>query len=300
VTILPDLTDQYPQAAANMAPNRPSRAASAEELQRLSAVYMLSPGGVEVKKNFHLSMAQPTGADTHTGIFRMTNSGWEFLGRNLVDGRLSAATDGFGQFAIFRDLKAPVVELPKDDGTEYEKEYVFSLKDKGAGIDVVATKLFLDGDPVTTRYDESKEEMTVILPSRLVQGLHELSGDVVDKLGNSAPLQQAPLRAAGFMDVLNVMPWPNPAVITSRIRYTLGKTVTSLSLRIYDGSGRTVHKMNNFGPADMTAGNHDSPIWMLTNDSMRAVANGTYFFRVIAKDAEGKQVVRTGKIAVLR
>lgn len=298
LSILPDLSDQYPAQAAGT-PGFPKRAPANAELQRVSAIYAVTPGGDVLQSDAFVSMVVTPGTDAQTGIFVEGENGWEFVGRKLKDGRISAATRRFGRFALLRDVRGPQFKLPEDDDAVYEKEFAFDVTDDGSGVDMNASQLTIDGQPVTARYDAAAHRMIVNLPERLVQGLHSLDGSLVDRLGNATPLSAAPVNAAGFMDLTSVMPWPNPARTTSRVRYTLGKNVSDLRFVIYDGSGRPVYIQKDFTPAERSAGTHDTTPWMLTNSRLRPVANGTYIYRMTATEGD-KKIVRTGKIAVLR
>ncbi len=303
VTIIPDLSDQFPVSSGqNLYPKAKNSSPAPVELERVSPVYMTYPEGASFVKDGFVSLSSmkiDVNAD-NIGLFVMGAEGWEFIGKTKNNNKVIGKITKLGRFALFRDVKGPELKLPEDEGQEYEKEFLFDAEDNGCGIDMNKTRIYLDGNLVSARLIKEDNKILVNLPSRMVQGTHELSGEIVDNLGNVSSLGKAPLRAAGFMDVINIMPYPNPARFSARIRYTLGKTMTELKIKIYDGSGRTVHVMDNFAAGALTAGAHDTNPWILTNDHFTPVANGVYFFRIIARDGSDKKIIKTGKIAVLR
>jgi hypothetical protein len=298
ITILPDYDSLYSIRVVDDGKRRINSAPIAEELTRVSPIFVISPEEEKLKRDIYLSIYVGKKIEKNMALFRSNGERWEFVGRGVDGERIVGKSRYFGRYAIFKDNCAPIVKFPEDNGKSYEREYRFHVEDGGSGVDVARCNFFIDG--IKLKYRFEGEEVVLSLPPRLVEGVHRLTGELYDRTGNLMRLGERPLRAAGFMDVVNVMPYPNPATSFCRIRYTLGKSVSDLKIKFYDGSGRKVYTMNEFGPSDMSAGVHDSPVWFLENGKMRKVSNGTYFYRIIIRDDSGKRVVKKGKIAVVR
>ncbi len=298
VTMIPDLSDALP-AGVSAAPGFPRRAPSAEELVKAGPVYALHPEGLAAGPGAVARFLSAAGDTEPVGLFRETADGWRFVAR-VKGGAAAGAIPGLSRLALFRDLRGPKVRMPRDENAEWRDAIPLYAHDAGCGVDVAASRVLVDGRPARLAYDEASGELSVILPANTVQGVHELSGEVVDRLGNATVLGRAPFRAAGFPGFAEATPWPNPASGVSRVRYTLGANAAECTFRIYDGAGRLVYDEKMMPANAALAGTRDTPAWALVDGRGRAVANGTYFFKLTAVGFDGKASVRTGKIAVLR
>ena len=75
----------------------------------------------------------------------------------------------------------------------------------------------------------------------------------------------------------------------ARLGYTLSGAATSVTVKIYDSSGKLVRTMAGTG----TASGDNTMTWDGTNDQGAALPAGSYGFEVIAQDANGASVRAT-------
>jgi hypothetical protein len=73
-----------------------------------------------------------------------------------------------------------------------------------------------------------------------------------------------------------------------------------MNIRIYDANAELVYDFGDLAPGFLTAGKHDSPVWLLMNADNSRVGNGVYFYKITAYDAGGGKLEKYGKIAVIK
>jgi len=102
------------------------------------------------------------------------------------------------------------------------------------------------------------------------------------------------LVASPAFGLSELTPFPNPARLYSRIRYKLNTAANSVTIKIYEPTGRLIRTL----PGSTTAGTN-TVSWDLTNNAGTSVACGVYLVRVTAAGTGAKTTDQT-KIAVIR
>ncbi len=89
--------------------------------------------------------------------------------------------------------------------------------------------------------------------------------------------------------------FPNPFNPATTIRYKVGNA-SKVSLVLYDISGRIIRTLVN---DEQIPGSHDVQ-WNGTNNDGISVASGTYFYRLIATNADGETHAETKRLTLLK
>lgn len=279
---------------------------SDSELKSLNRVYQIYPDGLAAKAPIEV-FCDVRDVDTaelrHAGLFALdaATGAWEFVSSEIRDGGFAAKTAKLSSLAVLRDETPPVINVPKElaDRVIADK-FDVDLTDRGAGVDPEKIKATISGRLMKTEYDRRSGKLTMHLPPRTIGGIHSVSIEATDRLGNTLSMPNLQVQAQGYFDVVNYVAYPNPARNRVNINYTLGRTVSEMSVRIYDMNGDPVYDFGELAPNFLTVGKHDTPAWLLRNDDGDLVGNGVYYYKITARDPNGDKLEKYGKIAVLK
>ncbi len=98
-------------------------------------------------------------------------------------------------------------------------------------------------------------------------------------------------------DVLN---WPNPMSDETYFTYSLTQDgARDVRIRIYTMTGKQVDEIDGLGVRQLYNSNSNRP-WHGRDREGRELANGVYFYRVIAQHERGFSAEATGKLVILR
>ncbi|HNY12973.1 MAG TPA: hypothetical protein PKK26_15405, partial [Candidatus Wallbacteria bacterium] len=309
LVLLPDFTKisrmmEY-DGSATQAP-RLYAAAQAAELSQMTDIYRIYPENLASKLPIDVSCdvsKYSTKEIEHTGLFTMNakTGMWEFVSSEIKNGRMTSKTDNISSVAVFKDLTPPALTVPNEliDKVISDK-FDVELTDRGSGLDAASIKATLDGRLMRTEYNEKDGKLTLYLPGRTMAGVHNVALEANDKLGNKLSAPDMQVAAAGFFDIINFVSYPNPAKSKLNIRYTLGKAISDLNIKIYDSNADIVYDFGDLPLNNCAAGIQTTPAWFLTNDDGNRVANGVYFYKMTARDANGDKLEKYGKIAILK
>jgi hypothetical protein len=229
-----------------------------------------------------------------------------------------------GIYTIFRNLdaKAPSVDVNVQDqeftvGGYVAGDGVISLLLSDAnGIDVIdnSIRLFLNGNEVPeTDYvisinKENINQIPIKYQLDLKKGNHELKIDCRDLNGNFTT-REVQFVVNDHFDIKNIGNYPNPVLGhaedpkndgRTRFTFVLTDTADEVYIKVYTISGRLVKTFRNLPTG---VGYHEYPrtvyAWDCKDDQGYPLANGTYFYRVVARRG-GKKIEKTMKMAILR
>ncbi len=134
------------------------------------------------------------------------------------------------------------------------------------------------------------------------QGEHRLVVEAWDSFNN---LNQSSLSflvgeegPAGF-DVRDVLNWPNPMKDYTYFTYFLTQPAAEVTIKIYTLSGKHVYTLDRLDAGYGFRSNSTRP-WDGRDLTGHELANGVYFYRVMARTATGTRSEKTGKLVVLR
>lgn len=229
-------------------------------------------------------------------LYQRTALGWQYLPQTRAGHLRIAQVSSLHPLALLLDAAAPVVQIerplagarldPADPALEA------SVSDRGSGVEVAGLKALLDGEPVPVTLDQASGRVRADLSSARA-GQHEVVLAVADRAGNVTRATRR-MVAAPALGLTELAPFPNPARLSSRLRYRLIGPVDRLEVRIYDVASRLVRRLDG----DTTAGRHTVE-WQLDTDSGRGVANGVYLVKVTAAGG-GRNVTARTRVAVMR
>jgi len=308
LVMTPDFTNvsRYIAVEGEAAAPKMYSAEKMSELKLINEVYQIYPEGLKANKAIEVN-CDLAGASTreleHAGLFGLNskNGCWELISRDIKDFRLNAKIDKITSLAVFGDSTPPAVKVPVElENQVISEKFDVELSDNGAGIEAQKIKATLNGVLMKHEYDEKTSKLTLYIPQRTVAGIHSVSLSAEDKLGNVLDAPSLQVQAAGFFDVVNYVSYPNPAKTRLNINYTLGKNISDMNIRIYDANAELVYDFGDLAPSYLTAGKHDSPVWLLMNADNSRVGNGVYFYKITAYDAGGGKLEKYGKIAVIK
>ena len=223
-----------------------------------------------------------------------------------------------GIYSLFQnnDFTPPKIDV-NVQGQEFTNgEYVddnatfsFLLQDDN-GIDVEKIKLFLNGETVTN-YHISKQNLNLVPVKYQIdvdEGSYTIIISVNDANGNYQE-QVVNFSVQKEFNIIHIGNYPNPVYsLTSdpnnegrtRFTYTLTDDADDITIKIFTVSGRLVNTLSDLAT---TVGYHEYPRkergWDCTDFDGRKLANGVYFYKIIAK--KGKKVIeKIEKLAILR
>ncbi len=184
------------------------------------------------------------------------------------------------------------------------------------GIDVFdnSIKLFLDGTEVSenqwvkTINQDDINRIPIKYPLNLPKGYYTLVVDCKDVNGNFNTRDIQFIVNDAF-DVVNIANYPNPVTGNTvdpknsgrtRFTYVITDDADEVKIKIFTVSGRLVKTFNNL---PYGVGYHEFPrtvyAWDCTDDQGFLLANGVYFYKIIAKKGN-KIVEKTQKLAIAK
>ncbi|MCB9357188.1 MAG: type IX secretion system sortase PorU [Calditrichaeota bacterium] len=135
------------------------------------------------------------------------------------------------------------------------------------------------------------------------EGPHRLTVEAWDSFNNlnveTLDFVVSQSSEAGFAirDVLN---WPNPMSSETFFTYSLTQDgATDVKVRIFTMTGKLVDEMDGLGTRQLYNSNSAFP-WHGKDRNGRDLANGVYFYKVIAQHEQGYSAEATGKLIILR
>lgn len=289
-------------------------------------------GGKRMELTFLYSSTDPeTQAYENENRYKIYRYNEEYSKWILVGGHVTAATNSVnfeitreGIYTLFRNLdaKAPSVDVNVQDqeftlGGYVAGNGVISLLLSDAnGIDVIdnSIRLFLNGtevpatDFVISINKENINQVPIKHQLNLKKGNHELKVDCRDLNGNFMT-REVQFIVNDTFEIKNIANYPNPVMGhaqdpkndgRTRFTYVLTDTADEVYIKIYTISGRLV---KTFRDLPVGVGYHEYPrtvyAWDCKDDQGYPLANGTYFYRVVARKG-GKKIEKTMKMAILR
>ncbi|MBK6766934.1 MAG: type IX secretion system sortase PorU [bacterium] len=137
----------------------------------------------------------------------------------------------------------------------------------------------------------------------LSEGEHRLTVEAWDSFNNlnttslNFIVGQAAEEGYAIRDVLN---WPNPMSGETYFTYALTQDGTSdVNVRIYTMTGKLVDEIEGLGTRQLYNSNSDRA-WNGRDREGHELANGVYFYKIIARHQQGYEAEATGKLVILR
>jgi len=255
---------------------------------------------------------------------------WILIG-GFVDVNLNKVqfeVDRTGIYSIFRNIDSspPSIDVNVQDQEFTVGGYVAGngiislLLSDANGIDVIdnSIQLFLNGIPipeedyVVSINLENINRIPIKYQLSLGRGIHELKVKCRDLNGMLAT-RDIQFTVNDKFDVINLANYPNPVLGTggqgaaidpknegrTRFTYILTDGADEVTIKVYTISGRLVKTFRNL---PVGVGYHEYPRtvygWDCKDDSGYTLANGVYFYRIIAKKGH-KTIEKTQKMAIL-
>ncbi len=251
---------------------------------------------------------------------------WLLQGGNIsvVDNKVVFEVSRTGIYSLFRnkDRIRPSIDVNVQDQEFTVGGYVSGtgtislLLSDANGIDVIdnSIKLFLDGvlipedQWVKTVNPQDINRIPIKYQLNLQKGLYTLVVDCRDVNGNfnSRDIQ---FTVNDEFDVIRLANYPNPVLGKTqdpknagrtRFTYVLTDDADEVQIKIFTVSGRLVKTFRNLPTG---VGYHEYPrtvyAWDCTDESGFYLANGVYFYRMIAKKGN-KTIDRLQKLAILK
>jgi hypothetical protein len=172
------------------------------------------------------------------------------------------------------------IEVFADDKVVYDEDYVSPLAEFEVVVEAMAMieetdlGVELDGEEVPAPF-EADTSGTVFIASFAVDleaGDHELKVRILDVSASRV------FRVSDALMLTEVSAFPNPFSDETYFFYTLSQDAREVNLHIYTVSGRLIYE----GTMPATAG-YNEYSWDGRDMASDPVANGTYFYRVVAK-----------------
>jgi hypothetical protein len=128
----------------------------------------------------------------------------------------------------------------------------------------------------------------------LAEGSHHITVVAYDSFGNRAE-KTVHCVVSGGLGLVNVMNCPNPFPKDTYFTFQATTDIDSLVIKVYTATGRLIQKIEAGG---LTAGYHQIH-WDGRDRAGDAIANGVYFYTIVARAGDQKTIVRE-KLVKLR
>jgi len=239
--------------------------------------------------------------------FREDVERWEIVSsERIVDDKVSVAVNQGGIFSLLvnSDSVAPLIEISlldeqyKYDGVFASKHPVLSttVSDRNGISRVLA---FLNSKPVEEndlnihRSLVPSNATVVKFSPTLKDGHYKFLVEAYDLSGNVGT-ESLSFRVGGEVRLFNVANHPNPFAKETYFTYVLTQPADDVLIKIYTTSGRLIAQIDG-----TTRLGYNEMLWDGKDKEDAEVANGTYFYKIIAK-TEGGKLEKVGKLAVIR
>ncbi|MDD2597333.1 MAG: FlgD immunoglobulin-like domain containing protein, partial [Candidatus Cloacimonetes bacterium] len=251
---------------------------------------------------------------------------WILIGGHVVPAgdMVSFEVTRAGIYSLFRnrDVKAPSVDVNVQDQEFTVGGYVAGngvislLLSDANGIDVIDNSIILfmngvevpQGDYVISVNKENINRIPIKYQLALGRGDHELKVDCRDLNGNFMT-REVRFVVNDKFNISNIGNYPNPVLGQAqdpkndgrtRFTYVLTDTADEVYIKVYTISGRLVKTFRNLPTG---VGYHEYPrtvyAWDCKDEQGFPLANGTYFYRVVARRGD-KKIEKIMKMAILR
>ncbi len=195
---------------------------------------------------------------------------------------------------LIQDEMSPVLKAvqTEEEMLNLEEDLRLELHDAGVGIALSDIRLNLDGKGISFEYDG--EILTVSRRQIRHSVAQNLSVMVSDRLSNPANLSLL-VASVGPVQIQEALVVPNPVRnLKAHLRVRLSRNQASLRVQAYDVAGARVGRAYSMG---LQTGLIQIPLREIFSSKP---ANGVYFLRVIAEDADGNRDRSTVKLAWLQ
>lgn len=251
---------------------------------------------------------------------------WVFQGgfTSTQDGTIRGRINRLGKFTILRNKD---VILPQIDPNVQEQEFtqggyisgtgtISIVLSDANGIDVEDKRFafYLNGELipeeklVITQNDYNVNNIPIKYHLDLQKGEYTLVVDCTDVSGNFNSIDIT-FKVNTSFDVVNIANYPNPIIAQgvepvndgrTRFTYTLTNDADKVDILVYTVAGRKIMEFNNL---PTTVGYHEYPRgvygWDCKDKAGFDLANGVYFYKVIAKRGS-KKIEKIQKMAIIK
>lgn len=142
-------------------------------------------------------------------------------------------------------------------------------------------------------------DFATLLPVDAPLGFHTITIQASDNLNNRTKSVSTieVVGAIGDFRVADPLNFPNPFSERTTITYDLTQGADLVTVKLFTVNGRLIRE---FRDAPGVVGNSNEVIWDGRDQDGDAVANGVYFFKVIAQSGDGKESEAVGRAVVMR
>lgn len=209
------------------------------------------------------------------------------------------------QFEMFVDNKKVGEEFFQDDPVP--SDAVFSAKISASGqLDASMIQLFLNEELVDVGHysvlPDKQNPLAMInltyQPQGLSDGFYELRLQAVDANGLAAVAEESmTFRVQSALALESVVNFPNPMDDETKFTFVLQNDKSAhVRIKIYTVAGRLIRDID---AGYMDVSYNESELWDGTDEYGDKLANGTYFYKIIADDGDEKAEV-IEKLVVMR
>ena len=245
--------------------------------------------------------------------FRADEHLWEIASDDMrrESGAVKATVNQLGTFSLLHntDSLPPLIQLTLTD-EQFARDGVFASQtptlsaiiEDANGVGKV--QVFMNGKPVKleelafSRSPSPTNAAVVTFTPTLDIGDYLFAVEASDVNGNVAK-EELPFQVGGELKLLNVANHPNPFNPSSdketRFTYVLTQPVDDVVIKIYSSSGRLIHQIQDAYQGRV----YNEVPWDGKDKDGEDVANGVYFYKIIAQTQDGK-LSRIGKLALIR
>ncbi|MBN2007842.1 T9SS type A sorting domain-containing protein [candidate division KSB1 bacterium] len=245
----------------------------------------------------------PLGNDLYTSVFVDENY---TIGSAILQAKLNYLTHrityegNLEMFTLFGDpaLKlntinpeAPIVHINYHDNLLIANQYVekypqFIIKfETTSPLNWQSIRIELDKNKVDQDICEiysMNEEDYIQIQTQLEYGIHTLKVSAVDSAGLGGENEISFIITEDELSILNILNYPNPFYDTTAFTYELSRPA-EVTIKIYTVAGRLIKIINDYS---MKQFNYIE--WDGCDDDGDRIANGVYFYKVIANDGNNK------------
>ncbi|MFC1693169.1 Ig-like domain-containing protein, partial [Candidatus Latescibacterota bacterium] len=232
--------------------------------------YLIGPPSfrTEISCNIGFNIGSPKNG---AGVFRLTESGLEFIGANRQKGIVLAEISGSGHYCLGFDLIPPRLKL----GNPLNGTVTVSAADNGSGIDAGSIAVIFENDGISWYYDSENGEIVLDCSALVHDDVITFEVSLADRTGNTAVKTFSTSVNAVPGQILVEQNSPNPFNPVTRISFVTTSDM-KVSIDIYDLLGRKVRVLTS----EHYPGGRHTVLFDARDDHGREISSGVYIYRV--------------------
>jgi hypothetical protein len=229
-------------------------------------------------------------------------------GEALSGDSVTTTTRELGLFTLMvnTDSQPPQIQLTIDDNQlPYDGTYasstptIYAIIEDANGVGEVQMRLngrLIDEEELVVSYGLSPTHAKILSYTPTLEDGSYTAEVTADDFNGNTNQETITFQVGGEFALKEIANHPNPFSDETWFTYVLTQPVESVEIKIYTSAGRRIYHLKDV-PARQ---GYNEILWDGADKNGKEVANGVYFYKIIARTQDGKRVNEIRKLAVIR